>query len=151
MYDRILVPLDGSEVSAHGVAEATRLAQRLGSRLVLLHVVDDFPMMLEMSSAATFQQSLALMRERGEEVLAKARDSVLAAGVQAESVLQEVRQKTVADAIIAQVGKSDCSLVVMGTHGLRGFKRLAMGSDAELVLRQSPVPVLLVRGPAAQR
>jgi len=41
-------------------------------------------------------------------------------------------------------------LVVMGTHGRRGFNRLAMGSDAELVTREAPVPVLLVRHPDAK-
>jgi nucleotide-binding universal stress UspA family protein len=51
----------------------------------------------------------------------------------------------VADAILEQVRLSDCKLIVMGTHGRRGMRRLAMGSDAELVLRASPVPVLLVR------
>jgi nucleotide-binding universal stress UspA family protein len=51
----------------------------------------------------------------------------------------------VADEIVKQAKEWLADLIVMGTHGRRGLERLAMGSDAELVLRLSPVPVLLVR------
>jgi nucleotide-binding universal stress UspA family protein len=51
----------------------------------------------------------------------------------------------VADVIVDQVGQHHCDLVTIGTHGRRGFARLALGSDAEQVVRHSPVPVLLVR------
>lgn len=53
-----------------------------------------------------------------------------------------------ADVIVEQAKKREADLIVMGTHGRRGLRRFALGSDAELVVRSSPVPVLLVRGPA---
>jgi nucleotide-binding universal stress UspA family protein len=54
-------------------------------------------------------------------------------------------QGRVADVVVEEAAKSGCDLIVMGTHGRRGFSRLALGSDADLVVRSSPVPVLLVR------
>ncbi len=144
MYDRILVPIDGSAPSLRGLQEAMALARHLGSRLVLLHIVDNFPM-LEMAPAPAYVQTLALMRTRGEELLAQARGHVLAAGLEVDTLLRDIQQETVADTILDQVRQSQCRLIVMGTHGRRGMKRLAMGSDAELVLRASPVPVLMVR------
>lgn len=145
MYDRILVPIDGSGPSLRGLQEAVAIGQKMGSRLVLLHIVDNFPMLLEMAPAPAYEQTLNLMRERGEEVLAKARSTVLAAGLEVDAQLRDIQQETVADAILDQARTSHCQLIVMGTHGRRGMKRLAMGSDAELVLRASPVPVLMVR------
>jgi len=52
----------------------------------------------------------------------------------------------VCDVIVQEARNSGAQLIVMGTHGRHGLRRLALGSDAELVLRDSPVPVLLVRG-----
>ena len=145
MYERILVPVDGSAPSLRGLQEAMAIGKQMGSRLVLLHIVDNFPMLLEMAPAPAYSQTLGLMRERGEEMLDKARSTVLAAGLEADALLRDIQQETVADAILEQARQSDCQLIVMGTHGRRGMKRLAMGSDAELVLRASPVPVLMVR------
>ncbi len=145
MYDRILVPIDGSAPSLRGLQEAVSVGKCMGSKLVLLHVVDDFPMVVEMAPASAYEHTLALMRQRGQEVLAQAAAAVKAAGLEAETLLRDVQQETVADAILDQARASGCQLIVMGTHGRRGMKRLAMGSDAELVLRASPVPVLLVR------
>jgi nucleotide-binding universal stress UspA family protein len=53
--------------------------------------------------------------------------------------------------IVQEAQKRGAELIVMGTHGRRGLKRLAFGSDAELVVRRSGVPVLLVREPRRGR
>lgn len=145
MYDRILVPIDGSVPSQRGLREAVALARSLGSTIVLLHVIDDFPKRLELASAEVYEQSLERMRRRGQELLDQARASVAEAGVAAETTLREIDMETIADAVLEHARTRRCSLIVMGTHGRRGMRRLAMGSDAELVLRASPVPVLLVR------
>lgn len=145
MIQRILVPLDGSGPSQRGLQEAVSLARALGARLVLLHVVDDFPQHLELASAAAYREALQRLRQRGQALLDQAGEHAAAAGVDTEPLLQEVGAQTVGDAIVQQVRACRCDLIVMGTHGRRGLQRLAMGSDAELVLRTSPVPVLLVR------
>lgn len=63
------------------------------------------------------------------------------------AVLQLVKQRQYLGrcAIIEQARKLSADLIVMGTHGRRGLRRLTLGSDAEMVLRSSPVPVLMVR------
>jgi len=145
LYTRILVPLDGSPTAARGLQEAIRLGCGLGSKLRLLHVIDDFPMLVELSTIASFEAGIQRMRQYGESVLAKAQAQATMSGVEAETVLREITQGRVADLVIDEAAKSACDLIVMGTHGRRGFSRLALGSDAERVVRGSAVPVLLVR------
>jgi nucleotide-binding universal stress UspA family protein len=145
MYHRIMVPLDGSATAERGLREAIGLAVEHKARLYLLHVVDDFPTLLEISSVASYQEMLNGLRQYGEGVLAKARRAAEDAGVQAESLLREVRHQRIAEVIVEEARKASCDLIVTGTHGRRGFSRLTMGSEAELLVRISPLPVLLVR------
>lgn len=145
MYQRILVPLDGSETAEAGLKEATALAAELKARLVLLHIVDDFVMMVETSAVANYEEILKSLRHYGLELLSKAKQAADKTGVHCETVLREVTQERVADVVVAQAKQHHCELIVMGTHGRRGFSRMALGSNAELVARTSPVPVLLVR------
>ena len=146
MYRQILVPLDGSPTSDRGLREAIALAADQDAQLVLLHVVDDYPMIAEVASATAFNDIRDSLLKYGHDVLAKARASATEAGVPTKTIVREVTEMRVADAVIDEAGKNACDLIVMGTHGRRGVSRLAMGSDAELVVRMSPVPVLLVRG-----
>lgn len=145
MYHRILVPLDGSATAERGLREAIGLAAEQKARVSLLHVADNFPMLVEMSSVTSYQEMLNDLRRYGEDVLAKAKRAAADAGVQADTLLREVTQGRVADVIIDEARKTGCGLIVMGTHGRRGFSRLTLGSEAERVVRSSTVPVLLVR------
>lgn len=145
MYQHILVPLDGSAAAERGFREALRLAAEQKSTLRLLHVIDDFPMLMEMSAVSSFDASMRKVREYGEDVLSKAQAAAAALDVHADTVLREVTQGRVADVVVDEARASGCDLIVMGTHGRRGFSRLALGSDADRVVRASPVPVLLVR------
>ncbi|VTU22189.1 universal stress protein [Variovorax sp. PBL-E5] len=149
MYQRILVPVDGSSAAERGLREAIRLAAEQRSRLRLLLVIDDFPMLVEMSAISSFEASMQKLRQYGEGVLAEAKAKALEAGIQADAVLREVTQGRVADIIVDEAQTAACDLIVMGTHGRRGFSRLALGSDADRVVRSSRVPVLLVRDEAA--
>lgn len=145
MYQRILVPVDGSATSERGLREAVKLASGQSTRLLLLHVVDDYTMLMETTSAASYDEMLRGLRHYGLDVLNKAKHVAEEAGVHCETLLREVTGKRIEDVIIEQVNMHSCDLVVMGTHGRRGFSRLALGSAAEGVARQSSVPVLLVR------
>ena len=145
MYHRILVPLDGSPTAERGLREAIRLAAQLKGKLRLLHVIDDFPVLMEMSTISNFEAGLQKMREYGVSVLDAAKATALRSEVEADTMLREVTHGRIADVVIEEAKKAGCDLVVMGTHGRRGFSRLALGSDADLVVRGSPVPVLLVR------
>ena len=151
MYQRILVPVDGSSVAERGLQEAIGLAAELKARLYVLHVIGEFPLYVEMSSAMSFDESMSRLRASGEDLLATAKSAALDAGVPAvDTVLLEISRGRIAEAIVEEAQKNGCNLVVMGTHGRRGISRLTMGSDAELVVRSSSVPVLLVRQDAAK-
>lgn len=145
MYKRILVPLDGSSTSNRALKEAAQLASQLGSTLVLMHVLDDFPLYGEMAVTPSFQQTLEVLRTYGDELLLKAAKQDFMTGLSHETLQREALGARVADVIVEQAAVSDCQLIVLGTHGRRGINRLLMGSDAELVLRQSTVPVLMVK------
>jgi nucleotide-binding universal stress UspA family protein len=145
MYQRILVPVDGSATSERGLREAVKLASGQSTRLLLLHVVDDYTMLMETTSAASYDEMLRGLRHYGLDVLNKAKHIAEEAGVHSETLLREVTGKRIEDVIVEQVNMHNCDLIVMGTHGRRGFSRLALGSAAEGVARHSTVPVLLVR------
>lgn len=148
MYSKILVPVDGSHTGKLGVQEAIRLAasQKVPARLRLLHVIDDFPMLVEMSSVVSFDRAMHVLRESGQATLEQARQLASAADVHADVALREATGTRIAAEVLAEARESGCDLIVMGTHGRRGLTRVALGSDADMVVAASHVPVLLVRG-----
>ena len=146
MYSKILVPVDGSETSARGLAEAIRLARAGGGRIRLVHVVDTMSIAMSPGGAYTLtQETLDLLKQSGQEVLAKARAAVEAAGVAVETALHDSLVSRVCDVVVDEAKSWGAELIVLGTHGRRGVRRALMGSDAEQIVRQTPVPVLLVR------
>lgn len=149
MYKHILVPIDGSDTSRRGLREAITLAGELHSSLRLPHVVTDFTFFVEMANMADFEPVRQGLRQHGHELLETGAAEVRAAGIVVSTMLSVPTDGRVADAIIAEAASARCDLIVIGTHGRRGFQRALMGSDAELVLRSSPVPVLLVRAAGA--
>ena len=100
LYAHILVPVDGSPTADRGLREAIRLASALGSKLRLLHVIDDFPMLVELSTISSFEAGMQQMRQYGESVLTKALSEATAADVQAQTVLREIGADTVAQLLV---------------------------------------------------
>jgi nucleotide-binding universal stress UspA family protein len=147
MYDRILVPVDGSPTSDRGLQEAIRLAQLTKGRVRLLHVMDVLSLVLAGEGyAMTSGDLMKTVRKRGQEVMAHAREMVESAGVPVETSLVDNLGGRVAELVADEVASWKADVVVLGTHGRRGVSRVMVGSDAELVVRTSNVPVLLVRG-----
>lgn len=140
-----MVPIDDTPISERGLREAIRLAAALKSRLRLLHVIDDFKAQVDQSAESTFDAAVQKVRQRAEALLADAQRSAADSGVPAECVLIEAVPNTVSDLILQEAQTQHCDLIVMGTHGRHGLSRLVFGSDADLIARASPVPVLLVR------
>jgi nucleotide-binding universal stress UspA family protein len=153
MYRRILVPVDGSATSKLGLRHALGLAQDQHARIRVLNVLDELVIvpMMDGYPAADNASLIESMRLTGEKALGYARALAAKAGIPADTVLVESRGRTVSDAILDAAHAFRADLIVMGTHGRRGFNRLILGSDAERVLREAPVPVLLVRGEHAPR
>ena len=151
MFKRILVPVDGSRTSEAGLKTALRMARDETADLVLLHVVDENVLVLsgEYAGASYLDRLMADMRDGGRKIIAKAAALAKKEGVDARTVLVEsVGPRRVADVIVQQAKKQRADAIVIGTHGRRGLSRMVMGSDAEEVVRNSPVPVVLVRSRA---
>jgi len=143
MYKRILVPLDGSDTARRGLAEAVSLARALGAELRLLHVMVDYSRAVGMVVA--MDNLKAELRRYGDEVLGAATKEAAAQGVAAQSIIREAVGTRPSEVIVDEAAKSDCDVIIMGTHGVSGMSQLLLGSDAAIVVRTSPVPVLLVR------
>jgi nucleotide-binding universal stress UspA family protein len=150
MYQRILVGVDGSATSLRGLGEAIRLAKASGARLLLVHVLNTLILESEIASTAYYQALADSIRASGAKILEDAAMVTHEAGVSFEQKMVEKIGAHAWQEIVAQAKDWKADLIVVGTHGRRGLKRLVMGSDAELVLRHSPVPVLMVRDRSAE-
>jgi nucleotide-binding universal stress UspA family protein len=148
MYQRILVPVDGSATSRRGLDEAIRLAGLSHGRLRLLHVVDELSFALGMGSYTGYAgEWMNEMRNAGTRLLDEMKATVRAAGIDVDSVLYDNFAGSVHELITTEADRWPADVIVIGTHGRRGVGRLVLGSSAENVLRFARVPVLLVRAP----
>jgi nucleotide-binding universal stress UspA family protein len=147
MYERILVPVDGSDASLAGLNEALALAAQHQGRLRLVHVVDDLVTMPMMEGAIFAGELIDLLRRQGKQLLEESAALCKRKGIAAETVLREQVGGQAGMVIVEQAREWPAELVVMGTHGRKGLKRIVLGSDAEYVVRHTTVPVLLVRAP----
>jgi nucleotide-binding universal stress UspA family protein len=157
MFKRILVAVDGSPASNAGLASAVALASDQRATLIALHVLDDRTLPLDFVGTTYPAQYVdayfETMHASGRNILDKVARTALAGRVKCESLLVRSRGESVAHAIVSQARKLEADVIVIGTHGRRGLTRLLLGSDAESVVQQTRVPVLLVRaqGPSARK
>jgi len=148
MYQRILVPIDGSPTSKKGLSEAIALAQLTSGRIRLVHVINEPLEAIGIDGALTTAADIfKILRENGERVLAEAAARVEAARIQVDSSLLDSVDGRMCDLVVQAAQTWPADLIVIGTHGRRGVGRVLLGSDAEQILRIAPVPVLLVRAP----
>lgn len=146
MYQRILVPVDGSSTSNRGLDEAIKLAKLTGANLRLIHVVDALTFATGSELYGVYaSDAVPKMRELGQQTLEQARTRVQAQGVKVDTLLFDSLPTGVSEIVVEQAQAWPADLIVIGTHGRRGVKRLVLGSDAEQIIRLAPVPVLLVR------
>ena len=145
MYQRILIPVDGSETSKRALQEAIKIASA-NSQLRLVYVVEEV-YSLDAEAYAFFDYAglQEAMRKSGERILAQAAKQAQRSGAIAETALLDGAGERVASVIDGEAVKWGADLIVIGTHGRSGFSRLLLGSVAEGVARGSSAPVLLVR------
>jgi nucleotide-binding universal stress UspA family protein len=146
MYSKILVAVDRSDTSPHALQQAIELARKLSATSRIVHVVDMNWLPLAPELAIDIEAISAVRRSAGEKILAAAREIAQKAGLKSESALKETETPTqhVAETIAKVASNWPAVLVVLGTHGRRGFERMLLGSVAEGMARRSPVPVLLI-------
>jgi nucleotide-binding universal stress UspA family protein len=145
MYQRILVPIDGSATSERALDEAIKFAQQQNSRIELIHVLEDI-WYFDNENYLNYAELVQTMRYSGEKILAQAQNKFLQAGVMVDIRLLEAQGERVANVIINEAKNSLADLIIIGTHGRSGFSRMLMGSIAEGVVRMAHIPILLIRG-----
>ena len=151
MYRRILVPFDGSPTSSLGLDEAIKLAALTGATVRLISLGDDLVFAIGFETHSAYVNDvLPAMRRAGEKILREGKARVERAGVNVETLLLEGLATRLSDVVVDQVKAWAADLIVIGTHGRRGVRRLLLGSDAEQIARTAPVPVLLVRSPESE-
>jgi nucleotide-binding universal stress UspA family protein len=149
LYGKILVPVDGSESNLRALQHAILLAKDLKAELRLLHVVHDYWVADGRHGLAKWGDLLADLREQGLGILNEAAGIARNQGLEAQSVSVETPMGSVGTAITDYAAQWPADLIVIGTHGQRGIRRLVMGSDAEYIVRTAATPVLLVRATSA--
>jgi len=145
MYQRILVPIDGSATSERALQEAIKLAAGK-AQLRLVYVVEEaYPLDAEGYAYIDYSALQEAVRKTGERTLAQAAVKVRRSGITAETTLLDVRGERVASVIDNEALNWKADLIVIGTHGRSGLSRMLLGSVAEDVVRGASIPVLLVR------
>ncbi|HVZ42836.1 MAG TPA: universal stress protein [Ramlibacter sp.] len=142
-YRRILVPVDGSETSNKALVAALNLARDMGSTVRLLHSIDELAMVSGLEDSGYVMQ---VARDYGAKTLEDGLAVARAAGVDADTHLIELPGQRVGEAVAAEAKAWEADLIVVGTHGRKGIGRVLLGSGAEQVIRNAPVPVLVIRG-----
>lgn len=145
MYQRILVPLDGSELAEKAVEHAVVLAKAFSSQVYLVQVV-----VASVSSLTPYDIDYQLNESAREAAIQNTHEylNTVANRLQAQqisSVNVKVIEGVVVDSILDYAQHMGIDLIVMATHGRSGVSRWVFGSVAERVLRASPCPVFLVR------
>jgi len=144
MFEKILIPTDGSEFTRDAVNKALELAKSSGGRVTALYVIDQT--LFVNVPETTIAKVYAVLKKEGQAAVDKVRDLALSMGVQADvMVVDGPPAKTIID--IAK----EHDLVVMGTIGRTGISKLLMGSVADKVIKQSVVPVMVVRSPEVDK
>jgi nucleotide-binding universal stress UspA family protein len=153
MFAHILVAVDGSPTSNRGLRTAIELAADQKATLHIVNVVDALSVTPPLEAAYIpgdyLDEMIEALRQSGRKILAKAQAQAAARAVNVKITLVESVGHTVAHAILSQARKLRADVIVLGTHGRRGLSRALMGSDAEMVVREARIPVLLVH--AAER
>ena len=147
MYKKILVPIDGSELSERAIAHAISLARGVGASLVALHAyprVPGSPYGTFGPAAELFADAQAsLARSDADALFERVRAAAEDAAVSLETVLVEATD--VYRQIVAVAHKRKCDLICMASHGRNGVSAMLLGSETQKVLMHSTTPVLVIR------
>ena len=146
MYRRILVAVDGSKTSNLALKEAIKLAKDQRAALLLIHVVNEAPVYTMAEIPYPIDEYQKVMREAGRKELAKCAARTKAARVKSDTKLVVTLTRNIGDVINKEAKRWSADLIVIGTHGRRGFDHLFLGSVAERVIRLAVKPVLIIHG-----
>ena len=137
MYKRLLVPVDGRELSARAMDESIALARQLGAAITAFVAEPDMPLPNAGTQPTSYHRQLA-----AHEVLSEFGERAQAAGVEFSG--HHTRTDQVDDAIARAARELDCDMIVMTTHGRGVFGELLFGSHTKGVLAKSKIPLLVL-------
>jgi nucleotide-binding universal stress UspA family protein len=144
MYQHILFPTDGSDITAKALTQALDLAKLMGAQLHTLAVMEPFPYSAISEMQPVPPQEFYDAQQRVAQARVKAvTDAAAAAGVRCQGHTVEALHPW--EAILDHATAQGCDLIVMASHGRRGVSALLLGSETQKVLTHSKLPVLVVR------
>jgi nucleotide-binding universal stress UspA family protein len=138
MYERILVPLDGSDLAREIIPRVEAMASAYGAEVILLEVL---------AASGVLPKTAAKERDEAEEYLIEVEQQLLDKGIKTRHTIRH--GSDAAAEIVDYADVNDVDLIAMSTHGRGGVSRWVFGSVAEKVLRGTDKPILLVRAPGA--
>ncbi|WP_130804705.1 universal stress protein [Acinetobacter ihumii] len=144
-YQRILVPVDDSPLSTAAVQHAIDLAKAFNSQVTVMSVVaiDPFVGVDFYKVAPAVTEHLFEAEANAEAHLEKIKSTFTENGIEAN--IKIIREEPTASGIVNVADEVNADLIVMGSHGRSGLKKLVLGSVAQKVLSESPIPVLIVK------
>ena len=146
MFKRIVIPVDGSETANKALTVALQMARDSGGSVRIVHVIEG----TNYSSSAMQTEGFAggamdSIRIAAQKILDEALALAQPFGVAVDTKLFDTFDGRLADAVGNAATDWQADLIVVGTHGRRGIGRMLMGSGAEQIMRQAPIPVLVIR------
>jgi nucleotide-binding universal stress UspA family protein len=146
MYKEILVAVDGSRGGRRALHEAVKIAKATGGRVQALYVVQHPARLVDIASGFAEEQTRhSAENDAATLTLEEAREVFVREGVEGSTRAADSNGEEIAAVIYRIAAEEEVELVVMGTRGLSGVKRLLLGSVAESFLRMADRPVMLVR------
>ena len=155
MFEKILVPLDGSEHSAKALEKAIQIAKKFEARITLIHVYSVYvqPILLPepttvgistvpLLTAAEVSKVAETARSAGNRILADGEEKAKSEDVQVEKMLVEGHA---VQEIVRVAKEGDFDLVVMGARGLSRIKEILLGSVSDGVMHHVTCPIMLVK------
>lgn len=161
MYSKILLPLDGSDLSREAISHAKELALAVKAPIALVQVIDSEEQLISQSSGITIEPmamgevtvdaaraAVAAQRDSAMKNLEAAKADLVAAGIEVETVIREGHP---GDEIVAAVEEVGADAVVIATHGRTGFRRAILGSVADHVARHTPTASVILIKPVKDK
>jgi nucleotide-binding universal stress UspA family protein len=148
MYKRIVVPIDGSDCANAGLHEVPRIASQSDHLVLLIHVIESSGGNEQFPAGTVGAIMQDAPRKQGRALLDEATTTLSSLGLRCEAILAESHNQRISEVIVTHAALRNAELIVMGTHGRRGVRRMLLGSDAAEVVSLTTIPVLLVRNQA---
>ena len=145
MYKHLLIATDGSELATKGVEQGLALAKSLSAKVTAITVSESWTSLVsgEMAMGFPIDEYDKGCAANAAQILSVVSELAKKAGVACETL--HVKDQFPAEGIIETAKARGCDLIVMASHGRRGFARLLLGSQANKVVTHSTVPVLICR------